>query len=69
MLELNQLRANTSKSKFVVIGTPESQTEILKEAEENPIRMGDTIIENSKSVSISVIKSMKGDAPPVYQQP
>ena len=44
MLESKQLRANTSKSKFVVIGTPESWTEILKEAEANPIRMGDTII-------------------------
>ena len=39
----------TSKSKFVVIGTPESRTEILKEAEANPIKIGDTIIENSKS--------------------
>ena len=33
----------------MVIGTPESRTEILKEAEANPIKMGDTIIENSKS--------------------
>ena len=44
MLESKQLRANTSKSKFVVIGTPESWTEILKGAEENSIKMGDTII-------------------------
>ena len=31
-----------------MIGTTESRTEILKEAEANPIMMGDTIIENSK---------------------
>ena len=43
------LRANTSNSKFVVIGVPESRTDILKEAEANPIKMADTIIENSKS--------------------
>ena len=49
MPESKQLRANTSKSKFVVIATPESRTEILKEAEANPIKLGDTIIENSKS--------------------
>ena len=49
MLELKQLRANTSKSKFVVIGKPESRTQMLKEAEANPIRMGETIIVNSKS--------------------
>ena len=46
-----QLRANTSNSKFVVIGVPESRTDILKEAEANPIKMADTIIENSKSES------------------
>ena len=45
------LRANTSNSKFVVIGVPESRTDILKEAEANPIKMADTIIENSKSES------------------
>ena len=44
-----ELRDNTSKSKFVVIGKSQSQTEILKEAEANPIKMGKTIIENSKS--------------------
>ena len=33
LLESKQLRANTAKSKYVVIGTPESRTEILKEAE------------------------------------
>ena len=42
LLESKQLRANTAKSKFVVIGTPESGTEILKEAEANPIMMGQT---------------------------
>ena len=49
MLESKQFRANTSKSKFVVIGTPESRTEILKEAEANSIKQGETIIDNSKS--------------------
>ena len=49
MLESKQLWANTSKSNFVVIGTTESQTEIVKVAEANPVKMGDMIIENSKS--------------------
>ena len=49
MLVLKHLRANNSKSKFVEIGTPESLTEILKEAEANPIKMRGTTIENSKS--------------------
>ena len=33
MLESKQLRANTAKSKFEVLATPESGTELLKEAE------------------------------------
>ena len=33
----------------MVIGTQNSRTEILKEAADNPIMMGDMIIENSKS--------------------
>ena len=49
LLESKQLRANTSKSKFVVIGSKESRTEILKDAASNPIMMGTTVIENSKS--------------------
>ena len=49
MLEYKQLRTNTVKLKYVVIGEPESRTEILKEAEANPIRMGDMVIKNSKS--------------------
>ena len=49
LVESKQLRANPAKSKFAVIRTPESRTEILKESEANPIMMGDTIIENSKS--------------------
>ena len=49
LLETMQLRANTAKSKYVVINVPESRTEKLKEAEANPIMMGDTIIENSIS--------------------
>ena len=38
-----------AKSCFVVIGSQKSRTEILKEAADNPIMMGDMIIENSKS--------------------
>ena len=49
LLESKQLRANTSKSRFVVIGQQKSRTNILKEAEINPIMMGTTVIENSKS--------------------
>ena len=49
LLESKQLRANTSKSKYVVIGTQESRTEMLKDAELNPVMMGETIIENSRS--------------------
>ena len=49
LLESKQLRANTAKSRFVVIGSQKSRTEILKEAAANPIMMGDMIIENSKS--------------------
>ena len=48
LLESKQLRANTSKSKFVVIGSKESRTEVLKDTENNPIMMGTTVIENSK---------------------
>ena len=46
MLESKELRANTAKSKFVVLATPESRTELLKYAEANPIKMWETIIEN-----------------------
>ena len=49
MLESKQLRTNTSKSKFVVIYTPESRTKLLKKAEANPIKMGKPIIKNSKA--------------------
>ena len=49
LLESKQLRANTAKSRFMVIGSPQSRTKILKEAADNPIMMGDMIIENSKS--------------------
>ena len=40
MLESKQLRANTAKSTFVILARPESRTELLKEAEGNPIKMG-----------------------------
>ena len=49
MLESKQFRANTAQSKFVILATPESWTELLKEAEAIPIRMGETIIENSRA--------------------
>ena len=49
LLESKQLRANTGKSRYVVIGPQKSRTEILKEAEINPIMMGTMVIENSKS--------------------
>ena len=49
LLESKQLRANTQKSRFVVIGQQKSRTEILKDAEINPMMMGDTFIKNSKS--------------------
>ena len=39
LLESKQLRANKQKSRFVVIGSPKSKTEILKDAEANPIMM------------------------------
>ena len=49
MVESKQLRANTSKSKYVIMAPLKSRTALLKEAEDNPIKMGETIIENSKS--------------------
>ena len=49
MLELKQLRANTSKSKNVIMALPKSRTELLKDAEDNPIKMGETITENSRT--------------------
>ena len=49
ILDSKQLRANTAKSRFVVIGTPQSQTDILNKAADNPIMMGDMIIKNYKS--------------------
>ena len=52
MLETKQLSASTSKSNFVVIAKPDSRTELLKEAEANPIKMSETIIDNSKPKSI-----------------
>ena len=48
-LELKQLRANTSKSKYVIMAPPKSRTALLKEVEDNPMKMGETIIENSKA--------------------
>ena len=48
LLESKQPCANTSKSRYLVIGQQKSRTEILKEAELNPIMMGTTVIKNSK---------------------
>ena len=61
MLESKKLRANTSKSKFVVIGTPESRIEILKEAEEW-VKQSSRI---QKLRNISVIRYMKEEHLPV----
>ena len=49
LLDSKQLRANTSKSRFVVIGQQKYSTDILKEAEINPIMVGMAVIEKSKS--------------------
>ena len=42
------LSINYNKSKFVVIGNKKQRNEILKEASENPIKMGDSYISNSE---------------------
>ena len=49
MLESKRLRANSSKSKYVIMASKKSRTALLKDAEANPIKMGKTTIENSKS--------------------
>ena len=49
MLESKQLTTNKSKSKYVIMAPLKSRTALLKEAEVNPIKMGETIIENLKS--------------------
>ena len=49
LLESKQLRANISKSKYVLIGTEKAREECLKEAEEKPILMGEHTIGNSAS--------------------
>ena len=45
MLELKQLEKNTSNSKFVIIGQKQSWRELIKEAENNPIKMGHHTLE------------------------
>ena len=47
MLESKQL--NASLSKFVVIGSGKSRIACLKEAETNPLRKGELMLENSAS--------------------
>ena len=49
LLESKQLKANTSKSKAVVIGQEEAREKLLKEIKENPIRMGNQIVGESVS--------------------
>ena len=49
LLESKQLRANISKSKYVLIGTEEAREKCLKEAKEKPILMGEHTIGNSDS--------------------
>ena len=41
ILASKQLRANTGKSKYVMIGAPQSRIELLYEAEKNPIMIGE----------------------------
>ena len=49
MLASNQLRVDAGKSKYVVLGSPQLRIELLKEAEKNPIMMGEHKLEASKS--------------------
>ena len=61
MLESTQLLANTSKSKFVVIGTPESRTEIVN----NSIKIATRSSTTQNLRNISVIRSMREEHLPV----
>ena len=47
MLESKQLKANVSKSKFVVIGSKKSRTKIQQNAEDKPTQIGTHTLENS----------------------
>ena len=47
MLDCKQPRTNSGK--YVVIGTPELRIKLLKEAEKDPIMMGEHKLESSKS--------------------
>ena len=50
MLDFKQLRINAEEGKkFVVIGPPESRTKYLKDAENNPIMIGEHKWASSKS--------------------
>ena len=49
LLESKQLRANISKSKYVIIGPEEAREKCLKEAKEKPILMGEHTVGNSVS--------------------
>ena len=49
ILESKQLQANSSKSKYVILAPQKSRTAMLKEAEANPIKMGECTIQNLKS--------------------
>ena len=47
LLESKQLRANTAKSKAVVLGPEEAREDILKTIREYPIKMGNQIVGDS----------------------
>ena len=49
LLESKQIRANSSKSKAVIIGQEEAREKLLKEIKENPILMGNQIVGESAS--------------------
>ena len=65
ILESKQLRANMSTSKFVLLGPPISRTELLKEAEANPIKMAETIIEPRNTCGT---KYMKMELQPAFMR-
>ena len=68
MLESNQLPANTQKSKFLILAPPESRTELLKEAEANPIKIWGKKIENSRAKKNQGIEYMKTEHLPAFMQ-
>ena len=49
LLESKQLRANSAKSKVVVLGQEEAREKILNKIREEPIKMGNQIVGDSVS--------------------